>query len=137
MLTFGIWVVIQPSSHDANQVVKNLGTWYRHYHLTITNNHHHQQPPSPTTTITNHHHQQPPSPTTTITNNHHHYQSTWVFLLLRHSKSNFSTYIFLQLNIFLFIQFLISVLFALLNDCVLIGMYFDPDASMPKCFLLN
>jgi hypothetical protein len=51
MLTFGIWVVIQPSSHDANQVVKNLGTWYRHYHLTITNNHHHQQPPSPTTTI--------------------------------------------------------------------------------------
>ena len=45
MLTFGIWVVIQPSSHDANQV------------------------------------------------------------------------------------FLISVLFALLNDCVLIGIYFNPDAN--------
>ena len=26
MLTFGIWVVIQPSSHDANQMVKSLSS---------------------------------------------------------------------------------------------------------------
>ena len=36
MLTFGIWVVIQPSSHDANQMVKNLvpiASFNDHHHL--------------------------------------------------------------------------------------------------------